>query len=121
MTKKSRATGTNTPDYEQVTSLAEVEERIAQTKDTVCRKVKMQLGIKDAKKAADAAYNDQLKELAEEIDHEIGVLDGWESRLAQVEAGVPQAQTVPAPPSQTNVITMPATPFRSPVAASESP
>jgi hypothetical protein len=117
MSKKSKATGMETPDYEQASSATEVEERIAQTKDTVCRKVKMQLSIKEAKKEADAAYNEQLKELAEEIDHEIGVLDGWKSRLAQVEAGIPQASVAAQP--QASTINMPATPFRPPVAVGQ--
>jgi hypothetical protein len=67
-------------DYEKFKTVASVEEEIIKHKDIVIRKVRQQINIKDEKKTANAAYNEQLKEVEEEIDHEIKVLDALNSR-----------------------------------------
>ncbi len=68
-------------DTEKFTTTKDAENALESHKDTLCRKVKQQLQVKDAKKEAMGAYNEQLKELNEEIDHEIGVLDSLTDRV----------------------------------------
>lgn len=67
-------------DYEKFKSVEDVETEIAKHKDTVIRKVRQQINIKDEKKEANAAYNEQLKEVEEEIDNEIKTLDALNDR-----------------------------------------
>jgi hypothetical protein len=67
-------------DYEKFKSVEDVETEISKHKDTVIRKVRQQINIKDEKKEANAAYNEQLKEVEEEIDNEIKTLDALNDR-----------------------------------------
>lgn len=76
-----------TPDYEAFKDVQEIDEEIAKTKDLVCRKSKMLYQTRDAKKEAVGAYNEQLKELDEEIDHSLGVLDELNNRRKVLEKG----------------------------------
>jgi len=115
MGRKAKKNGTpNVPNYERLNTIEAVEEQISIAKDAVCRKVKLQLSIKEAKKEADAAYNEQLKELAEEIDTEIVVLSGWEGRKMQIAAGPDNTITSTVTAQNSVTIPMPVTPFRPP-------
>jgi len=67
-------------DYSKFKTVEEVEVEVIKHKDTVTRKVRQQLNIKDEKKTANAAYNEQLKEIEEEIDFEIKTLDALNDR-----------------------------------------
>lgn len=62
-------------DLTKLKTLKSVEEEIANRRESVCRKVKMQSKIKDEKKEANAAYNEQLKDIQGQIDEEMGNID----------------------------------------------
>jgi hypothetical protein len=67
-------------DYEKVTTLDEADEYIDQTKQTIVRKFRLQEQVRGNRKDVVAGYNEQLKHLKQELDHELGVLGGLEDR-----------------------------------------
>lgn len=81
MAKKKAAAKKNTgghlehPDYEKLGSVEEIDDLMVQHKDTLCRKDKLEMQIKQTKKDTNADFNEQLKELAEEREHEVAVID----------------------------------------------
>lgn len=74
------------PDYESFVSTDEVDKEIENTKNEICRKAKQMFQTKETKKEAVAAFNEQLKELNEEIDHNLGVLDELVTRKRVIES-----------------------------------
>ena len=75
MPKKKQDDGLEHPDYDKITTIDECEKLIVQHKDILVRKDKTEFQIKESKREANAAHNEQLKELLEEREHEIGVID----------------------------------------------
>ncbi len=66
------------PDYESLTTLEEIEEEIERHKQILVGKDILESKMKQDKKAYVSALNEQLKELAEEREHEIDVLSALE-------------------------------------------
>ncbi len=73
------------PDYHKLRTIEDADAEIARRKDAVCRKVKQHAQIKESKKDAVAAFNEQLKMVAEELDHELGVLDELGRRRTELD------------------------------------
>lgn len=71
MTKKKPR---ETVDYEKL-SIEETEQQIEDTEKIIADKTKWRLQTKEAKKEAMGAYNEQLKEIEEDLDHYSGVRD----------------------------------------------
>ena len=67
-------------DFDKFKTVEDVETEVVKHKDIVIRKVRQQLSIKEEKKTANGAYNEQLAEIAEDIDHEIKTLDALHDR-----------------------------------------
>ncbi len=76
------------PDYDKLVDINEVEEQISDYKNRICRKAKERGQIKDNRKEAMKAYNDELKVCEEELDHALGVLDELNRHKKLVLAGV---------------------------------
>ena len=68
------------PDYEAVKSIEEVEKLINECQRTIARKYQLRVQSEEARKDINASYNEQIKHLKEELDHELGVLSGWDNR-----------------------------------------
>lgn len=73
------------PDYDKFKTVESVDREIEARKNTVCNKVKMHGQIKQQKKDSNAAFNDQLKSLSEEIDFEIEVIDEFKRRIKELD------------------------------------
>ncbi len=76
------------PDYEKISTVDECDALIQEHKDILVRKDKTEMQIKHSKKESNAAHNEQLKELLEEREHEIGVIDALVDRKKVLLAGV---------------------------------
>lgn len=85
---KTQDSGLEHPEYDKISTVSECEELIAEHKDILVRKDKTEFQIKQSKKEANAAHNEQLKELAEEREHELAVIDALVDRKKQLEAAV---------------------------------
>jgi hypothetical protein len=92
--KQAQDSGLEHPDYEKLNSIDEIDNMIQTHKDILVRKDKIELKIKDSKKEANAAHNEQLKELLEERTHEVGVIDALVDRKKVLLA---QSGVVPMP------------------------
>lgn len=68
------------PDYEAFTTIEEVDEEIAKHQQILVGKDVLESKMKKDKKDYVGALNDQLKELAEEREHEIDVLSALDQR-----------------------------------------
>lgn len=77
---KKKKTLAETPDYETYLTVDEVDKQIEFHKDLLVRKDKTEFQIKQSKKEANAAHSEQLKELLEEREHELGVIDALGDR-----------------------------------------
>lgn len=73
-----------TPDYEKLTTVDEVDAAIQKHKDILVGKDTTESMIKAEKKDYVSAMNGQLKELNEEREHEIGVLGALNDRRKQL-------------------------------------
>jgi hypothetical protein len=73
------------PDYSKIKTVEDAEKLIEEHKGTLYRKTKIQGQIKGDKKESNKAYNEQLKELSEEIDFEVGVIDQAYARIKELE------------------------------------
>lgn len=73
-------------DTDGFTTSSAIELAIIDHKDTLHRKVKIKEQAKEAKKEAAAAYREQIKELDEEIDFELGAIDSLIDRLKTLPA-----------------------------------
>lgn len=74
MPKRKTAKEYEKPEYEKF-SLEETEQKIEETEKLISDKTKVRLQVKEAKKDANAAFNEQLKELEEDLEHYSGVRD----------------------------------------------
>lgn len=74
-------------DYEKLATVEEVESEIQKTKDLICRKVKERGQIRDNRKDAMKAYNDELKEVEAQLEEGTAVLDELKRHLKLVLAG----------------------------------
>lgn len=80
MAKKKEESRFQTPDYEQLTTIEEVEDVIEEHERNLVQKDIIEFRMKEDKKDYVAALNEQLKEVAEERAHEIGVISALEQR-----------------------------------------
>jgi hypothetical protein len=78
MTKKDDKSHLETPNYEAITTIEEVEKQIEIHKQKLVGKDIVEYRMKSDKKDYVSAINEQLKELKEEREHEIGVISGLE-------------------------------------------
>jgi len=101
MSKKNDKGEREKPDYDSFKTLQAIDDEIAKTKTEVCRKTKQLFQTKEAKKEAMGAYNEQIKEMTEEVDHNLGVLDELNTRRRVIEkGGSTPLRSVPSAPSQ---------------------
>lgn len=70
----------DTLDYSKLKNTDEVESEVLKCKDTIYRKTKLLSSIKDQKKDANAAYNEQIKEIQEEIQAELDAVEALNQR-----------------------------------------
>lgn len=76
MAKKNSDTAhLHSPDYDQLTTVGAVDREIARYKDFLVVKVRQESRIKEEKKTYVSAMNENLKELREELDHAVEVLE----------------------------------------------
>ena len=99
MSKKNDKGEREKPDYESFKTVQAIDEEIAKTKTEICRKTKQLFQTKEAKKEAVAAFNEQIKECTEEVDHNLGVLDELNTRRRVVEKGATTLRSVPPSPA----------------------
>ena len=85
------------PEYEKIMTVDECDKLIAQHKDILVRKDKTEFQIKESKKEANAAHNEQLKELNEERQHELAVIDALVDRKKVLTAGGGTVSVIPLP------------------------
>lgn len=85
--KKDTGSHLNTPNYEALMSVDEVEAEIERRKNILVGKDRTEYQIKESKKDYVSAINEQLRELKEEREHEIVVLSALEDRKKQILAG----------------------------------
>jgi hypothetical protein len=78
--KKDQPSAHDVPDYDALKTVDDVEEEIQRHKDILVRQDIMEWRMKQDKKDAVSSYNEQLKEIKEERDHEMGVLGALEDR-----------------------------------------
>lgn len=78
MAKKNDNSHLETPAYETLHTLEEVDEQIQKHKNRLVAKDIIEQRIKEQKKAEVAALNEQLKMVQEEREHELGVLSALE-------------------------------------------
>jgi CRISPR/Cas system-associated protein Cas5 (RAMP superfamily) len=88
--------GLEVPDYEQITSLEEADEEIAKHKANLVGKDILESKMKADKKEYVSAINTQLKELAEEREHEINVINALEQHKQYLANG--GGKVIPMPP-----------------------
>lgn len=72
MSKKSKNTEFDASRY---TTLEELNEALARHKNSLHSKVKLKRQLEEDKKAETASYNEQIKEIGEEINGELEILD----------------------------------------------
>lgn len=77
---KKNDTAREVPDYEALTTIEEVEEVVEKHKQILVGKDVLESKMKKDKKDYVSALNEQLRELAEEREHEIDVLSALEQR-----------------------------------------
>lgn len=78
MPKKDDKSHLEAPNYEALTTLEEVEAEIEKHKQRLVGKDIVEFRMKEDKKDYVSAINEQLKELKEEREHEIGCISGLE-------------------------------------------
>lgn len=83
------------PDYEQLKTIDEVDELIKKHKDNLVGKDITEYRMKEDKKTYVSALNEQLRELKEEREHEMGVLGALEDRKKQLAS---TGKVIPLPP-----------------------
>lgn len=87
MGKKDNKTAHETPNYEAMVTVEEVELEIERHKTFLVGKDRTEYQIKESKKEYNAAINEQLRELSQEREHEILVISALEDRKKQILAG----------------------------------
>jgi FMN phosphatase YigB (HAD superfamily) len=91
------------PDYENL-ALTDTEEEIKKYKTMISEKNSYRLQVKGEKKEANGAFNEQLKEIEEDLEFFDGVLKALKDRKRRLEVaanGPAEVQTmvVPVPPA----------------------
>lgn len=96
MGKKSDESAYEKPNYESLTTTEQVDEELEKYKQHLVGKDILESKMKKDKKDYVSALNEQLKDLAEEREHCIGVLSALEQRKMQLNnsGGV----VIPMPP-----------------------
>jgi hypothetical protein len=84
-----------TPNYEAISSLDECDVLIEKHKNNLVGKDRLQYQIKEGKKEFVKAANEQLKEIQEEREHEMGVLSALEQHKMLLANGGPSAMPMP--------------------------
>jgi hypothetical protein len=99
------------PNFEGVKSIEGCDKKILDTKNTIARKYKLRRHSERAKTDMQASYAEQIKHLKEELDHELEVLNGWESRRKVLSAtGAEEDLEDDAEPGPTGFAPMPPPP-----------
>lgn len=75
------------PDYQAFTTIEEVEEEVERRKHILVGKDVLESRMKHDKKDYVSSINEQLKEVAEEREHEIEVLSALEQRKQEISNG----------------------------------
>jgi hypothetical protein len=83
------------PDYESLTTIEECDEHLVKHKDYLVGKDITESQIKNDKKDYNGAINEQLKELKEEREHEMGVIGALNDRKRALNAGAKVTQLHP--------------------------
>jgi len=96
MGKKDDKKAHETPNYEAITTLSEVDTEIAKHKERLVGKDIIESRMKQDKKDYVSALNEQLSELKEEREHEIGVLSALDQHRQYLANG--GGQVIPMPP-----------------------
>ena len=85
-----------TPNYEALTTIEEVEKEIEKHKQKLVGKDIVEYRMKEDKKDYVKALNESLKELKEEREHEITVISALEQHKQVIANG--GGQVIPMPP-----------------------
>lgn len=72
------------PDFDRLRTPEQVETEMKRRKDTVCSKVKQKEQVEQQKKDTNASFREVLKQINEEINFEIEVIDRLNARLNEV-------------------------------------
>jgi hypothetical protein len=80
--------GREHPDYEKLVTAEEVDKLVEVHKNSLVTKDFIERRIKEEKKDYVSAMNEQLKEVAEEREHEMGVIQALDDRKKQILANV---------------------------------
>jgi hypothetical protein len=83
------ATDFEHPDYEALTDVSEIDSLVTKHKESLVTKDFIERRIKEEKKEYNSAINEQLKEVLEERDHEMGVIDALTDRKKRLLATNP--------------------------------
>jgi hypothetical protein len=100
--KKNDAPAHETPNYEALTTIEEVEVEIEKHKQKLVGKDILESRMKQDKKDYVGALNEQLKELAEEREHEIDVLSALEQHKVLLANGGGIVIPLPLPKAAQN-------------------
>lgn len=68
------------PEYEKVKSVEQIDKNILECQRIISRKYRLRVQAESGRRDMVASYNEQIKHLKEELDHELGVLSAWEDR-----------------------------------------
>jgi len=90
--KNTDKTAFETPDYEALATVEECEKLMEKHKNRLVGKDITESNIKAEKKDYNAAINEQLKEIKEEREHEMGVISALDDRKRVIHAGDKVAQ-----------------------------
>lgn len=85
--KKDSGPAHDTPNYEALVDVSDVETEIERRKNILVGKDRTEYQISENKKEYVAAINEQLRDLKEEREHEILVISALEDRKKQILAG----------------------------------
>lgn len=75
------------PDYEKLATLDEVDAEIHKHKELIVRKVKERGQLKSNRKDAMKGFNDELKEVEFQLDHNTEILDELNRHKKLIMAG----------------------------------
>lgn len=68
------------PEFDKIKTMSECDVKIASTEATIARKYKLRRHSEEAKKDMAASYTEQIKQLIEDLEHELACLDGYLTR-----------------------------------------
>jgi len=84
MAKKKDGPVLDTPNYEALMTVEDIETEIERRKNILVGKDRTEYQIKESKREYVSAANEQLRDLKEEREHEIVVLSALEDRKKQI-------------------------------------